>query len=141
MLRLAKFEDMQQLAQIEKQCFKHPWSQKMLEESFENGCVFVVCEQNDKIVGYGGLYSTGDITNVAVLKEFRHQGIGKDIVEEIKNIAKSNNIDSIFLEVRVSNQNAIKLYEKCGFKLISTRKKYYEDGEDALIYAFGGVVY
>ena len=74
-----------------------------------------------------------------VLPECRGNGYGKKLVEAIQKEAKAQGIQNLFLEVRVSNAIAIALYEKCGFKKINIRKKYYSDGEDALIYAFGGV--
>lgn len=139
MLRQAVKEDIADIAKIEKACFAEAWSEQMLEDSFLHGCRFIVCEANNKIVGYGGLYNTGDITNIAVLSEYRGQGLGNEIVCGLLDLAKEENLQTLFLEVRVSNVVAIKLYEKFGFKQIDTRKKYYKDGEDALIYAFGGV--
>lgn len=139
MLRLAKRDDIPQIAKIEQVCFADVWTEDMLLQSFDSGCVFVVIEENNQIVGYGGLYMTGDITNIAVLPAFRGKGYGGAIIQYLSNFAKEKNIDSLFLEVRKSNEVAIKLYEKCGFKLINVRKKYYKDGEDALIYSLGGV--
>ncbi|MDE6967617.1 MAG: ribosomal protein S18-alanine N-acetyltransferase [Clostridia bacterium] len=139
MIRIATKEDIKDIAQIENICFKDAWSELMLVESLDNGCIMLVAEKDNKVIGYAGIYPSGDITNIAVLPEVRGNGYGKKLVENLIEIARKNNIDTIFLEVRQSNRLAIKLYEKCGFKLISKRTKYYKDGEDALIYAFGGV--
>lgn len=139
MIRLAKKNDVNMIKTIENRCFSSPWTENMILESMENGCIMLVAEEGKNIVGYGGLYPSGDITNVAVLPEYRGKGYGKLIVQSLLASAKEHNIECVYLEVRVSNQIAIKLYEKCGFKLINTRKRYYPGGEDALIYAFGGV--
>ena len=139
MIRIATKNDIYGIKEVENRCFLHPWTQKMIEESFESGCVFVVAEEDNQVIGYAGIYQSGDITNIAVLPEYRGRGFGILLVEEVLRHAKSNGIQSVFLEVRRSNAIAIKLYEKCGFKQISQRKRYYEDGEDALIFAFGGV--
>lgn len=139
MIRIATKNDLNAIENIEKICFSSPWSQQMLLSSIENGCIMVVAEQSNKVVGYAGVYLSGDITNVAVLPECRGNGYGKKLVEAIQKEAKAQGIQNLFLEVRVSNAIAIALYEKCGLKKINIRKKYYSDGEDALIYAFGGV--
>lgn len=123
------------IAEIEKETFNHPWSLKMLEESFKNGCYFIILRDSDNVAGYGGLYPTGDITNIAVKNQYRGLKYGQKILQAIIDIAKRNNINTIFLEVRESNKIAINLYEKNSFKNIAKREKYYEDGETALIYS------
>ncbi len=139
MLRIATLKDVNGIKAVENRCFSTPWSENMIISSIENGCIMVVAEVDNNIIGYAGVYPSGDITNVAVLPNEQGKGYGTELVKELINIAKINNIEKLFLEVRVSNIKAIKLYEKCGFEKISVRKKYYKDGEDALIYAFGGV--
>lgn len=139
MLRIATLNDINGIKAVENRCFSTPWSENMIISSIENGCIMVVVEIDNKVVGYAGLYPSGDITNVAVIPNEQGKGYGTELVKELIKVAKINDIEKLFLEVRVSNIKAIKLYEKCGFEKISVRKKYYKDGEDALIYAFGGV--
>ncbi len=139
MLRIATLNDINGIKAVENRCFSTPWSENMIISSIENGCIVVVAEIDNKVVGYAGLYPSGDITNVAVIPNEQGKGYGTELVKELIKVAKINDIEKLFLEVRVSNIKAIKLYEKCGFEKISVRKKYYKDGEDALIYAFGGV--
>lgn len=139
MLRIATLNDVNGIKAVENRCFSTPWSENMIISSIESGCIMIVAEVDNNIIGYAGVYPSGDITNVAVLPSEQGKGYGTELVKELINIAKINNIEKLFLEVRVSNIKAIKLYEKCGFEKISVRKKYYKDGEDALIYAFGGV--
>lgn len=133
-IKLNDRESLSQIADIEQLCFHEPWSLDMLTSSFYNGCSYVAVWSDNKIVAYGGLYNTGDITNIAVLPDWRRQGLGGEIIAALIDIAREKGIDSIFLEVRESNIGAIKLYEKCGFKKISIRKRYYKDGENAMIY-------
>ena len=52
----------------------------------------------------------------------------------MRQLKKDYGVDEIFLEVRPTNSSAIKLYEKLGFENISVRKKYYSDGEDAMVF-------
>ncbi len=88
---------------------------------------------NEKLIGYVISFlsvDVCDIMKIAVDEEYRHLGYGKKLLELLKSSVDTN----IMLEVRVSNVAAIKFYEKNGFKIISTRKKYYSDnGEDAYV--------
>lgn len=139
MIRRADIKDIDAIYNVEQSCFTSPWSRDMLLQSLQSGCVMLVCEEAGVVMGYAGIYPGGDITNIAVLPDFRRKGYGKMLVTALIDNAKHMCADGIFLEVRVSNKAAISLYEKCGFKQIAVRRKYYSDGEDALIYAFGGV--
>jgi ribosomal-protein-alanine N-acetyltransferase len=102
-----------------------------------NLAIYLVAKVNEKAVGYIGMWKVlneGHITNVAVHPEFRHQGIGNQLVSELLSLCVKENIDLVTLEVRKSNQNAIKLYEKHGFVAEGIRKAYYQDNkEDAII--------
>jgi len=86
----------------------------------------------DKIVGYIGIEKIADethIINMAVDPDYRKQGIGTKLIEAIL-----NDKDVFFLEVRVSNVAAQRLYKKFSFDVVGTRKKYYQDNnEDAYI--------
>ena len=74
------------------------------------------------------------ITNIAVLKEYRGKKIGEALLKEMINTCKDNKINSMTLEVRVSNLVAQNLYKKFGFKFSGIRKEYYSDNkEDAII--------
>ena len=76
-----------------------------------------------------------DIEGVVVKKQFRKQGIGALLIEELEKALVNKNIEKIFLEVRKSNVVAQKLYQKMGFNAISQRKEYYSDNEDAIVMA------
>ncbi len=131
-------EDVKQVAYLEKEVFSVPWSEKSLEESRKRSeYVFLVAWCGQEIAGYIGMYQVmeeGDITNVAVHPKYRKQGIGNALVNALLREALLLGISEITLEVRVSNQTAIHLYEKNGFVSEGTRKNYYEKPrEDALI--------
>jgi ribosomal-protein-alanine N-acetyltransferase len=70
---------------------------------------------------------------VVVLKSKRGQGIGSVLIEEALNKIQNAGIKKVFLEVRENNLPAIGAYKKFGFNQISVRKKYYLDGENALV--------
>ena len=130
------------VAQVEarvQEIFSVPWSEK----SFIDACetkenVYIVCKDNGKVLGYCGMWTVlgeGNITNMAVAKEYRRQGIAKLLMSEMERISiEENGVDVFFLEVRQSNENAKKLYEKMGYKPIGTRKRFYEKPvEDAIV--------
>ena len=71
--------------------------------------------------------------NIVVKKKFRCNGIGKKLLESLINLSKETNLDSLILEVNWKNEPAINLYKKSGFKRIGTRKKYYNNVDDAII--------
>lgn len=124
-----------QIALLEKECFMTPWSEKSIrEEIFMENAVFLVAEENDKVLGYGGMHlilGEGYIANIAVFKEHRNKGIGKQITNSLIELCEV----STSLEVRISNEPAIKLYESLGFVSQGIRKGYYEKPrEDAIIY-------
>lgn len=110
---------------------------------------FLVAEIGGKIVGYImckteygfsnfkklGFVKKGHVVSIAVLHEYRGKGIGKVLVEEAINGVKSKKCDELYLEVRCSNNEAVKLYEKLGFVIKQRLKTYYRDGEDAFLMA------
>ena len=141
LVRRMTIEDIQAVVEIEKKCFSSPWSEKSFQDSISReDTIFLVCEEGS-ITGYIGMYISFDeasITNVAVSPEFRKKGYGEQLVAEAKLAAKESNAESIFLEVRVSNEPAISLYKKMGFEELGIRKKFYEHPvEDAIIMKVG----
>lgn len=120
---------LESVADLEQQCFSHPWSLKSLEEELNNETsLFFTAVENDAVVGYIGMsvvVDEGYIFNVAVDKDFRKKGIGSALVETLVTYAKKNNLCFLTLEVRESNENARSLYEKFGFIKVGERKNYY----------------
>jgi len=110
---------------------------------------FLVGEIKGKIVGYImckteygfsnfkklGFVKKGHVVSVAVLVEHRNKGIGRAIVEESINGVKLKKCDELYLEVRCSNTNAVRLYEQMGFIIKQRLKTYYRDGEDSYLMA------
>jgi ribosomal-protein-alanine N-acetyltransferase len=110
---------------------------------------FIIAEINDRIVGYImckiefgfsnfrklGFVKKGHVVSVAVLPEHRGKGLGKALMLEGINGVMSRKSDEIYLEVRKSNESAIKMYQKLGFQIKSNLRTYYRDGEDAYLMA------
>ena len=119
---------------IEQTCFSHPWSREDLEAQLGlDTSHFLVAMLDKKTVGYMGLQvfcGDGYVTNVAVLPEYRRQGIAEMLINEQLCVQA----DFVTLEVRKSNAPAIALYTKFGFENVGIRPKFYTDPtEDAVI--------
>ena len=131
-------EDVPEIAALEKRCFTLPWSEKSFRDEMANKlAIYHVAKDNGACVGYAGFWNVsgeGDVTNVAVLPEYRRRGVGSSLVAEMVKTAESLRLELLTLEVRKSNVAAQKLYEKFGFEILGERKRYYSDnGEDAYI--------
>ena len=131
-------DDISQVAEIERQIFSIPWSEKSFKDSMESdNTIYIVAKEDNNVAGYAGMYLSfeeGNITNVAVNPSSRRKGIGEKIVRDILNRAYEKGVRDVFLEVRETNSAAIALYEKIGFKEEGIRKNFYEKPkENALI--------
>lgn len=128
--------------EIETACFFEPWSKKSLELLCSEGGFGVVAVSDGRTVAYGGMtcvLDEGAVTNIAVLPEFRRQGLGREIVKALKEEAGKRGISSVFLEVREANTAARALYLSEGFLECGKRKGFYRHpSEDAIqmVYKF-----
>ena len=97
----------------------------------------MVALDGDQVVGYVGSQSSvdeTDIMNIAVHPDWRRRGIAESLIENLIAELKKRGSHALMLEVRVSNDGAIALYEKLGFHQVGCRKNYYRNPkEDALI--------
>lgn len=137
-VRLMEETDLDQVAAIEAGIFSEPWSKKgFLDSLRQQESIYVTALLDGKVVGYCGLlqsFDEADITNVAVEESARGQGVATSMLTELLKLGRKRGILHVTLEVRVSNANAIHLYEKLGFSGVGVRKNFYElPKEDALI--------
>ena len=131
-------EHLDDIVLVENLSFSSPWSKKSFENELENdkAVYFVAVDEGERTVAYGGFWlvcGEGQITNIAVHPDFRKHGIGKKILSEMIKNATDSGAQSMTLEVRQSNEVAQKLYSGFGFKNVGMRKRYYSDGENALL--------
>jgi len=120
--------------------------ESLLEELPE---AFIVAEISGKMVGYImckmehgfsnfkklGFVKKGHVVSIAVINEHRSKGFGSALVNESIEGVKIRQCSELYLEVRCSNNDAVRLYEKLGFSIIQRLKAYYRDGEDAYVMA------
>jgi len=133
-----KHKDIEDICALEHEAFTIPWEKFAFEEEMQNDLAhYTVCELNDKIIAYGGMWLVLDeahITNIAVKKEYQSMGIGGRLMERMFASAKARGAKYMYLEVRKSNSIAYDMYKKKGFMVEGVRKNYYPDNsEDAIV--------
>lgn len=131
-------KDISGIAEIEKECFSHPWSENSIAEELENPHArFYVAKNGYRVVGYIGAFNVcGEvsITNVAVKREYRNRGIATSLIKYLEVVASLEKAEFITLEVRQSNEVAKRLYEANGFIMVGQRNNFYENPrEDAIL--------
>ncbi len=149
-LRKFKASDLKQVTHINMVCLPENYSDQFfidLHQRFPE--TFIVAEEDGKVVGYimcrietglsgfglKGLFKKGHIVSVAVLSDYRRQGIGQALVTRALESMRVYRARLCFLEVRVTNNSAIDLYKKLGFEISRMVRCYYADGEDAYVMA------
>ena len=136
-IRRLGYSDLPQVIAIERRAFPTPWSLAMfvLELSKPSGVCLAATIGND-LVGYLICARYADVwhlMNIAVDPSKRRRGVGSMLLDQMLERAGFGR-DRYTLEVRTSNTVAIGLYERFGFTIAGTRRRYYQDtGEDALI--------
>lgn len=128
-------EDTWQIAELEKDIFSMPWSRESLLHELEgtHGAHYIVAAHESIVVGYAGFWQVFDeahITNIAVKKEYRRKGIAFRLMAEMDALCQRLGILYQTLEVRVSNEAAIHMYEKTGFVSAGIRPGYYEKPQE-----------
>ena len=133
--------DLEGIFEVEKDSFPIPWPISSFEEELKNIlATYLVAKINNKVIGYIGMWFVMDechITNIAVLSEYRKQGIASKLINEMLKLCKEHQTTYIMLEVRASNLPAQNLYSKFGFVEEVIRKSYYKNPdntrEDAIV--------
>lgn len=138
-------DDMPRLLEIEREAISPPWTEgALLSEIYREDSFFAVavCQENDArppavTLGFVILRRAGDegeLFQIAVDNAARRQGAADILMGAALDYASEKSLSSVFLEVRKSNEAAIRLYKKHGFETVRRRKDYYSDPvEDAVI--------
>lgn len=137
-VREMREEDIDGIMEIERDSFAIPWTkQDLIGELSNKAARYFVLLEDGVVSAYAGTWliiDEGHITNIAVHPDKRGKGYGTKVTSAMMQAAVDVGVQYMTLEVRVSNEPALALYKKLGFKKAGVRKKYYEDnGEDAYI--------
>ena len=135
LIRKMDIDDLNQVVALEEQLFTSSWSYKdFLYELLENDFSFnYVIEDDLKIVGYVGvwmMYEQAQITTIGVAPDYQRQGLGRNMLETIIALTQKHGCEMMSLEVRISNDKAISLYESLVFHKETIRKNYYQDNQE-----------
>ena len=121
-----------------REVFSDAWDEKMLLSAFNAGNFYGYIAETDGeqagFITFSVNVDTVDLQDLFVAENYRQKGVGKALVTAFISDTKARGIKKLFLEVRESNAVAKSVYENAGFKFLSVRKKYYPDGENALVY-------
>ncbi len=129
---------LEQVAALERLCFRPPASRNMLEQDMysDNRSIVVAEGENGLVLGYGILcviLDEGVLERLAVNPAYRRQGVAQEILDTFLRFGRVH-LSLLTLEVRASNQSAIRLYLKNDFEQVSRRRNYYTDPvEDAIL--------
>jgi [ribosomal protein S18]-alanine N-acetyltransferase len=131
-------EDVETVVEIESSSFPRPWTTRHFLDEIDSCCGYpmVATTPDGTIAGFLCLKQVldeGEILDVAVKGSMRGKGIGRMLVEAALADSRQRGGEVVSLEVRVGNGDAITLYERLGFREIGRRKRYYENGDDAIL--------
>ena len=123
--------DIPAVATLEQEVYDSPWSVRVFyDELAQENRRYLVAENDGEVVGYGGLLtveSDAHITTLAVAPHARGRRLGTRLMMALVAAAIESGADHITLEVRMSNQDAQRLYQRFGFAPVGLRKDYYRD--------------
>jgi len=147
------YDDIGQISSMEKEFFSVPWSESSIGHYADAGNTVFVVARSAKLVswpfedgerpvrevaGYAAVMCAadeGNLVSIGVRPEYRQMGIASELLDICYEMSASRGVASIYLEVRETNEPAIRLYEKEGFAYIGKRPRFYrEPEEDALLY-------
>ncbi len=138
--RLTGEADLDGLLEIERASFRNPWTREMYESELRNqdtSHVYVLRTDGQTVAGFCSFWLIVDevhINSLAVRPEFRGRGYGTALLRHILREGRRQGAQRATLEVRLSNQPALRLYTRLGFEVAGTRRNYYTSPvEDALV--------
>lgn len=121
---------LEDLKNLEKELFgEKAWSENLLKEEIKNpASVILIAEGKKEILGYligKFILDEGELLRIGVKTQYQRRGLGKKLLKDFFELAKSKGIKEIFLEVSEENKIALSLYQKMGFMPYNFRKNYY----------------
>ena len=137
-IRRTRIEDLPAILRIETKSFaRDAWSRDHFLDYVAHParCVFLVALLNGTVIGYTLAYHTAiraEIDSIAVTPRHRRKGIAATLLKRVLNSLRELGLPAVFLNVRLENDSAIRLYQELGFAPIRRIHNYYEDGSTAI---------
>lgn len=137
LLRTAQKSDLPLILALERAAYEHPWTEDHFIQEFDNPCAHLELLQVDaQLAGYLCSWLLCDelhILNLVTSPAMRRRGVAEKLLHHVITAARQQGATRALLEVRCFNRGAIALYRKSGFSDDGIRRRYYADGEDALL--------
>ena len=131
--------DLAAVMAIETEIYPFPWTPGNFRDSFAAGYDCSACVRNGELIGYAVMMQASDeahLLNLTIAAGYQKQGRGSQLLQRLCEVARGWGARRVFLEVRPSNADGLRLYERHGFKRAGLRREYYparNGREDALI--------
>ena len=136
MIRRGSIADLNDICMIENKSFNDPYPRFLLAELLRMcPAFFVAVDVESRVIGYCVASVRGDeahLISIAVIQTRRRSGIARMLISYLTKFLSSRNVKALFLEVRVENSGAIRLYSSLGFRQVRVIARYYADGASAL---------
>ena len=139
-LREMNMADLDAIMRIEQEVHAHPWTRGNFADSLKSECVCKVYEIENEVLGYAVFLRAVDeaqLLDIGIAAVHQRKGLGRKLLDEMMEIARSMGLLHMLLEVRPSNVAALELYRSTGFRTVGTRRGYYPSDsngrEDALV--------
>lgn len=134
-------EDLSDVIELEQICFSYHWTEEQFKLGLERGAYLIFgLRDQGRLIGYMAFSTIElemEVLNLGIHPDYRRKGLGTLLLGEVMRTCAGMGFENAFLDVRVNNEAAIRLYEKHGFTKYGVRKKYYPDTkEDALLYRY-----
>ena len=133
-------EDIDAILPLENELYHKPWLKKDNEYELKDNPFAIYLKMIDKdsneIMGYIGFwikFEQAEITKVSIAKKYQGHKLSKLLMADAERRMRLAECENSTLEVRVSNTVPINLYKSFGYEIVTTRKRYYENGEDAYL--------
>ena len=138
LVRLVEASDIPGIYAVERACFPDPYPSVFLDDLMKSyQAQFFVAVDNGEIIGYA-VASIGDryghVISLAVSPRYRRRRVGTALMSALEAKLTQEGAEEIHLEVRKGNGGAISFYERWGYRPVSEIRRYYPDGEDALVF-------
>lgn len=135
LISFAKNDDISEILKIDNICFEDKWSEQTYVDELKNSRIILYAKIENEVVGFVDVVNQVDelsIMRIAVLPDYRNQGIATKLIKKIEEIALQMTIKKVSLEAEQKNFDAICLYSKLGYGTRRVRKNYYKNGSDAI---------
>ncbi len=132
---------MDEVMALERLAYEFPWSEGNMRDCLKSGYSCQVCMQGERIIGHAIMSvaaAEANILNLCIHPDMQGRGLGRKLLEQMLALARQQQADTAFLELRSSNRMASSLYDATGFNEIGLRQNYYpakKGREDAILMA------